>query len=63
MTTDPICGKSVDLEAATEAGLTCTYGGATFCFCSGHCMEEFAQLPALYVAFGGSDDEQSWPAA
>ncbi len=46
-TTDPVCGMTVEPEAA--AG-THEYGGRTYSFCSLHCLEQFRAEPTKYLA-------------
>lgn len=50
MAVDPVCGMSVDKDAAPAQTL---YAGQTFYFCAPGCRDEFLQNPALFVA-GGS---------
>ncbi|MGB3434817.1 HAD-IC family P-type ATPase, partial [Achromobacter sp.] len=45
--TDPICGMSID--PATAAG-SAEYEGATYYFCSNHCVATFKEDPAKYAA-------------
>lgn len=49
MTTDPVCGMTVDEKAA--AG-TAVYAGATYYFCSENCLRKFEANPAAYVPGG-----------
>ncbi|MGD9953729.1 MAG: heavy metal translocating P-type ATPase, partial [Burkholderiales bacterium] len=47
---DPVCGMQVELAKA--AG-TLEHGGATYYFCSRHCLESFRKDPARYVGHAG----------
>ncbi|MDP2879306.1 MAG: YHS domain-containing protein, partial [Sulfuricella sp.] len=49
MTTDPVCGMTVDEKAS--AG-TAVYAGATYYFCSENCLRKFEDNPAAYVDAG-----------
>ena len=57
---DPICGMSVEPEAAPRA----ERAGQTFCFCSDECREKFLSArvavrssgPCAIVIFGASGD-------
>ena len=46
MTTDPVCGMSVDPERAAGRA---TYLGTTYYFCSTHCRNAFQADPARYA--------------
>ncbi|MGC2195750.1 MAG: efflux RND transporter periplasmic adaptor subunit [Terriglobales bacterium] len=48
LTRDPVCGMSLDREKAITSGLTETYRGETFVFCSDKCHKQFLQDPARY---------------
>jgi Cu+-exporting ATPase len=43
---DPVCGMSIDAEAAVVA----EHRGETYHFCSADCQEQFLQDPAKYMA-------------
>jgi membrane fusion protein, copper/silver efflux system len=47
--TDPVCGMPVDREHSVSSGLTESYRGETFVFCSDKCHKQFQQDPAKYV--------------
>lgn len=47
---DPRCGMTVEPAKATAAGLTFTYKGAAYYFCSKSCKDEFQQDPGKYLA-------------
>jgi membrane fusion protein, copper/silver efflux system len=49
MTRDPVCGMSLDQEKAIAGGLTESYRGETFVFCSDKCHKQFLQDPAKYA--------------
>src|SRR5690242_10771918 len=44
---DPVCGMTVD--PVTAAG-SYTHAGATYHFCSRHCLEKFKSDPGKYLA-------------
>jgi Cu+-exporting ATPase len=46
MTTDPVCGKTVDDEKSMDR---VDYQGRTFYFCSPECVERFETDPAPYA--------------
>jgi len=46
MTTDPVCGMSVDEKQAPENS---EYQGKTLYFCSATCKEQFDQNPQTYL--------------
>lgn len=50
MTTDPVCGMSIDPATAAEQF---EYAGRTYYFCSGNCLGKFKADPARYVTSGG----------
>lgn len=43
---DPVCGKQVVLAQSSRSLI---YHGVTYHFCSAHCQERFADIPALYT--------------
>jgi YHS domain-containing protein len=43
--TDPVCGMSVRLDAATEDGLTLEHHGTLYAFCRSSCLEAFRADP------------------
>ncbi len=47
---DPVCGMTVDVAKAEEAGLTLEHEGKTFAFCRPGCMRAFQEEPAIYAA-------------
>ena len=47
---DPVCGMTVDVAKAEEAGLTLEYEGKTFAFCRPGCQRAFQEEPAVYAA-------------
>ncbi len=48
--TDPVCGMSVDLEAARAKGLTFTHDAIEYGFCGRGCRLEFEDDPATYLS-------------
>lgn len=44
--TDPVCGMAVDPDTAEHRH---THGGATYAFCSAHCLETFRADPEAYL--------------
>ena len=46
---DPICGMTVDVAKAEEAGLTLEHEGKTFAFCRPGCLSAFLEEPAVYA--------------
>ncbi len=46
MTTDPVCGRTVDAEKSMDR---VDYQGRTFYFCSPECVEVFETDPAPYA--------------
>ncbi|MFC1980983.1 YHS domain-containing protein [Chloroflexota bacterium] len=49
LATDPVCGMTVDIAKAEEAGLTSVCQGATYYFCMRMCREKFEQDSAKYI--------------
>ena len=47
---DPVCGMSVDVARAEEAGLTLEHEGRTYAFCRAGCRRAFLEDPAAYAA-------------
>lgn len=47
---DPVCGMTVDVEQAENAGLTTEYEGRTYAFCRSGCQRAFGEEPAVHVA-------------
>jgi Cu+-exporting ATPase len=47
---DPVCGMTVDVATAEEAGLTLEHEGRTYAFCRSGCSRAFQQEPAVYAA-------------
>jgi YHS domain-containing protein len=46
---DPVCGMTVDVDAARERGLTLTHDGHEYAFCGKGCMLEFRDDPDTYL--------------
>jgi YHS domain-containing protein len=49
---DPVCGMSVDVEAAREKGLVATYDGREYAFCGKGCLLEFRDDPESFLKPG-----------
>ncbi len=47
---DPVCGMTVDVAKAEEAGLTLEHEGKTFAFCRPGCLRAFQEEPTVYAA-------------
>jgi P-type Cu+ transporter len=47
---DPVCGMTVDVAHAEEAGLLLEYETRTYAFCRAGCRRAFVEDPADYVA-------------
>ena len=47
---DPVCGMTVDVGRAEEAGLLLEHEGRTWAFCRAGCRRAFLEEPAIYVA-------------
>ena len=47
---DPVCGMTVNVAPAEEAGLTLEQDGRTYAFCRSGCRRAFEAEPAMYVA-------------
>ncbi len=50
--TDPVCGMSVDPEAARAKGLHAEYEGVDYFFCSRGCKLDFQEDPKRFLAPG-----------
>ena len=46
---DPVCGMTVDAEAARAAGLSAKHDGMTYYFCGKGCLLEFRDDPDKYL--------------
>jgi YHS domain-containing protein len=53
---DPVCGMTVRLARAVEAGLTIEHMGRTYAFCRSGCRLAFEEEPAGYVAMAEAAD-------
>lgn len=49
---DPVCGMTVDPDAAKEKGLATTYDGREYVFCGKGCLLEFRDDPERFLAVG-----------
>lgn len=47
---DPVCGMTVDVATAEEAGLTIEHDGRTYAFCRSGCLRAFGLEPDVYAA-------------
>lgn len=47
---DPVCGMTVDVATAEEAGLTIEQDGRTYAFCRSGCLRAFLEEPGAYTA-------------
>lgn len=47
---DPVCGMTVDVHRAEEAGLLLDHEGRTYAFCRGGCRRAFVESPDEYIA-------------
>ncbi len=47
---DPVCGMTVDVGSAEEAGLTIEHDGRTYAFCRSGCLRAFQEEPSVYAA-------------
>ena len=47
---DPVCGMTVDVATAVEAGLTIEHDGRTYAFCRAGCLRAFREEPNVYAA-------------
>jgi P-type Cu+ transporter len=46
---DPVCGMEVDRNKARADGMTFTYEGREYVFCSKACLLEFQENPGTYL--------------
>jgi YHS domain-containing protein len=49
VTEDPVCGMTVDPEAARAMGLTTTHESIEYTFCGKGCLLEFRDDPHRYL--------------
>lgn len=49
---DPVCGMTVDPDAARQHGLLVEQAGQTHYFCGKGCMLDFREDPKTYLAPG-----------
>ncbi len=47
---DPVCGMTVGVAEAEEAGLTIEHEGRTYAFCRRGCLRAFQEEPQTYAA-------------
>ena len=47
---DPVCGMTLDVAKAEEAGLTLEHEGKTYAFCRSGCLRAFREEPDTYAA-------------
>jgi YHS domain-containing protein len=47
--TDPVCGMTVEITHAREAGLTSEHEDETYYFCGKGCKLDFEEDPARYL--------------
>ena len=47
---DPVCGMTVNVAEAEEAGLTIEHDGRTYAFCREGCLRAFREEPEAYAA-------------
>ncbi len=47
---DPVCGMTVDVARAEEAGLLLEHESRTYAFCRAGCLRAFVEGPQEYVA-------------
>ena len=47
---DPVCGMTVDVARAEQAGLLLEHEGRTYAFCGTGCRRSFVDSPGEYVA-------------
>ena len=48
-TEDPVCGMTVEPEAARAKGLSLTHEGREYLFCGKGCLLEFRDAPDQYL--------------
>ena len=46
---DPVCGMTVDVDAARDAGLVTVREGVEYAFCGKGCQLEFRDDPVRYL--------------
>jgi YHS domain-containing protein len=46
---DPVCGMTVDVEAARAKGLTLTHDGREYAFCGKGCLLDFREGPERFL--------------
>jgi len=46
---DPVCGMTVDIEAARAKGLAATYNGREYVFCGKGCALDFRDDPEGFL--------------
>ena len=46
---DPVCGMTVDAEAARARGLATSHEGVDYVFCGKGCLLEFRDDPGTYL--------------
>jgi YHS domain-containing protein len=46
---DPVCGMTVDIEAARASGRATTYEGTEYGFCGKGCFLEFQENPEAHL--------------
>ena len=46
---DPVCGMTVDIEAARAKGLTETHDGREYVFCGKGCLLDFREDPEGFL--------------
>lgn len=56
---DPVCGMTVDVAKAEEAGLTTEHDGRTYAFCRSGCLRAFQEEPSVYAAKAALDAERA----
>ena len=49
---DPVCGMTLDIEAAKARGLALTHDGREYVFCGKGCMLEFRDHPEAFLDQG-----------
>ena len=47
---DPVCGMTVNVASAEEAGLIVEHEGRTYAFCRPGCLRAFQEEPSAYAA-------------
>jgi Cu+-exporting ATPase len=51
-TEDPVCGMTVEVEAARAKGLATIHDGVEYVFCGKGCFLEFRDDPETFLAAG-----------